>query len=397
MASQQANPGMCIDDLRDVELAPVNVKYTGEPMIDWDRRYECYRHVLDRATDSRRQHYEVVPFDGMFPWYRSQIQIHPSLMGYVDLVKWWNNHEEQTGQSSVLKILEVDCLRAPGEMHRQYKRNDHGKWILTDTNEDPWMEMKILGQFGGVHNVVTLQRVMRRADEPQHTYMAFPHYNGGELLNYIANREVPVEEDKVRDIFLEILEGVGYLHSLGVCHRDISPENVLSSTDAKTIAITDFGMAKEAPLVPGFPLNSGIVGKPVYMAPEVQAGNRRRYNGIFADMYSLGMTLRVMLLSCYFHSKYKMEVSREEAIQQLDTHRQETGEISEAAIDCVRRLTQLDPCARPVVVPRSRRDVSILDHLWLGEHVPSSFPRESLALQMQINRRRQRNYLSAHQ
>ena len=41
-----------------------------------------------------------------------------------------------------------------------------------------------------------------------------------------------------------MLKAIGYLHSLGICRRDIKPQNVLIGPSDYTIYICDFGCAK---------------------------------------------------------------------------------------------------------------------------------------------------------
>ena len=43
----------------------------------------------------------------------------------------------------------------------------------------------------------------------------------------------------------QVLSGLGYLHSIGVVHRDITPQNLLLAADG-TLKIADFAVADDA-------------------------------------------------------------------------------------------------------------------------------------------------------
>lgn len=44
-------------------------------------------------------------------------------------------------------------------------------------------------------------------------------------------------------MFMQILQGIDYCHSLGILHRDLKPQNILVASDG-TIKIADFGLAR---------------------------------------------------------------------------------------------------------------------------------------------------------
>eukprot|EP01138_Halocafeteria_seosinensis_P001318 gb/GECG01001354.1/.p1 GENE.gb/GECG01001354.1/~~gb/GECG01001354.1/.p1 ORF type:complete len:241 (+),score=23.51 gb/GECG01001354.1/:1-723(+) len=203
MADQQGIAATTLEQLENITLDAVNIEYTGQQILQ-----RSGEERLHRAPMERRQHYVISPDGRMLPWYRTRRQISPSLMGYVDEVEYLNMEGERPLRS-VLKILQANCLRPPGRTHLQYNEHDQ----LCETLEDPWMEMKILKNFGGIHNIVDIERGMKKNESPRHTYLSFPYYNGGELLDYVANTGGPVAENMVRDIFLEILHGVANVNS----------------------------------------------------------------------------------------------------------------------------------------------------------------------------------------
>jgi serine/threonine protein kinase len=62
--------------------------------------------------------------------------------------------------------------------------------------------------------------------------------------------------------------GLHYLHSNGVCHRDLKPDNILLD-DEYNCKIIDFGFATELKGRHGSGFNTTWVGTTSYMAPEI--------------------------------------------------------------------------------------------------------------------------------
>lgn len=67
----------------------------------------------------------------------------------------------------------------------------------------------------------------------------------------------------------QILRSLAYIHSLGICHRDIKPQNLLLDPRTGVLKLCDFGSAKI--LVPGEPNVSYICSR-YYRAPELIFG-----------------------------------------------------------------------------------------------------------------------------
>ncbi|CAI0425279.1 unnamed protein product [Linum tenue] len=90
----------------------------------------------------------------------------------------------------------------------------------------------------------------------------------------------------------QICRALNYLHNVvGVCHRDIKPQNLLVNPHTHQLKICDFGSAKK--LVPGEPNISYICSR-YYRAPELIFGATEYTTAI--DMWSAGCVLAELLL-----------------------------------------------------------------------------------------------------
>ncbi|KAM0277173.1 hypothetical protein ACHAQH_006020 [Verticillium albo-atrum] len=95
--------------------------------------------------------------------------------------------------------------------------------------------------------------------------------------------------------FLQILNGVTYIHSSGLAHRDLKLDNVVVS-DKGIMKIIDFGSSHvfKYPFESSVIKASGIVGSDPYLAPEVLSGGK--YDAEAVDIWSLAIIFCCMSL-----------------------------------------------------------------------------------------------------
>ncbi|KAG1359201.1 Shaggy-related protein kinase theta [Cocos nucifera] len=101
----------------------------------------------------------------------------------------------------------------------------------------------------------------------------------------------------------QICRALAYMHGVvGVCHRDIKPQNLLVNPHNHQLKVCDFGSAKK--LVPGEPNISYICSR-YYRAPELIFGATEYTTAI--DMWSVGCVLAELLLGQLFHKRMSPE------------------------------------------------------------------------------------------
>lgn len=153
-------------------------------------------------------------------------------------------------------------------------------------------EAAILEDLGGTNDQIPTLYAYFQLDSQ--FYLVQEWIEGDTLTSKIKNQGVFSESD-VRDLLINLLPVLEYVHSKQIVHRDIKPDNIiLRHRDRKPVLI-DFGAVRESM---GTVVNSQgnftssiVIGTPGYM-PSEQAAGRPVYS---SDLYSLGVTAIYLL------------------------------------------------------------------------------------------------------
>jgi len=171
-------------------------------------------------------------------------------------------------------------------------------------------------------------------------YIVQEYCAGGNLSDMIRRerKEGGLSETRVKNIFIQLLQAVNYLHSMNIVHRDIKSENILlKERYTDEVRLLDFGLSR---LMPRAELLMTSVGTLDYKAPEVCA---RRPYGTACDCWSLGVVLYEMLsgeLPCLFTSDESVVAFANNGVTFTGS---KWNCVSEAAKDLISNLLVLEP------------------------------------------------------
>ena len=121
-----------------------------------------------------------------------------------------------------------------------------------------------------------------------HAYIAMEYFAAGDLRQRMKR---PLEPDVAVDYLRQIAAALEGIHAVGVLHRDLKPGNVMLRADG-TLALIDFGLAKQLELDAAITATGEIFGTPYYMSPEQGHGAETDER---SDIYSVGVILFEML------------------------------------------------------------------------------------------------------
>jgi len=121
-----------------------------------------------------------------------------------------------------------------------------------------------------------------------HAFILMEYFPSGDLRARMRRGIVPLA---AVGILRQMAAALAAIHAAGVLHRDLKPGNVMLRADG-TIALIDFGLAKQLTLDAEITATGEIFGTPYYMSPEQGHG---RDVDARSDVYSLGVIFYEML------------------------------------------------------------------------------------------------------
>ncbi|ELP92853.1 tyrosine protein kinase, putative [Entamoeba invadens IP1] len=144
---------------------------------------------------------------------------------------------------------------------------------------------------------------------PSHICMVSEFAEYGSLQDLIKHKKSDDIDMKLRvKMLLDAAKGILYLHTNGILHRDIKPDNILvfsiELNDDVNAKLTDFGSARNVNMMMTNMTFTKGIGTPVYMAFEIL--NKQHYKKP-ADVFSFAITMyeTISWIDPYLQEKFK--------------------------------------------------------------------------------------------
>lgn len=184
-------------------------------------------------------------------------------------------------------------------------------------------------------NVVETYAVYQNKDK---IYMIMELASGGDMLRYVRARGA-LSEHSARKFYIQMCDALDYLHSRGICHRDLKCENLLLDGDSN-IKLSDFGFARSFKSDKDH--SSTFCGSAAYAAPEVLQA--KPYDARAYDVWSSGVILFIFVCGFMpFDDTSIRELIRQQS-EKLKFPRGST--ISKECRTIVREILNVDPKKR---------------------------------------------------
>ena len=153
-------------------------------------------------------------------------------------------------------------------------------------------------------NIIKLYNFL---DKGNKWFIILEYCKGGDLAHLIKKRKC-FDEMTCKEYITQLSDGLKYLRSVNIMHRDLKPQNILFDDDFETLKIIDFNFSTR---LEHDDLAKTLCGSPLYMAPELLDRDCESYTWK-TDLWSVGIILYEMLYSKnpYFDIKNVIKLSR---------------------------------------------------------------------------------------
>jgi len=201
---------------------------------------------------------------------------HPTIVRYFN--SWIEKEEENQGVDHYGESILFKQQQLQQQQHQQQQIKDNESNLSCNN----YIESNINVNYNNNN-----QNNQNNNNNKYFLYIQMEFCKYGTLRNILNNRK-QVNILQSREIIKQVLIGLQYIHSQGVIHRDLTPDNIFVCEEPLTVKIGDFGLAitSEALLNNQKQQNSKGVGTFLYSSVEQEDGKNYDQK---CDVFSLGV------------------------------------------------------------------------------------------------------------
>ncbi len=304
-------------------------------LIFGETRMKLYAVKLEEKTRWMKVLKETLNYSSLLDFYDIKEPIGEGKFGFVRLAT-----NRQKGKSVAVKMIKKSSL----------------------TSEEIGLirkEIEVL-KLCQHPNIIMLDDIF---ENTEYIYIVMEFLRGGNLSSFMGKHQHKIEEARVCGIIHSVAVALFYLHSYGIIHRDIKPDNIVmvDESEASDVKIVDFGLSKFVGPSEKCVEPYGTYG---YAAPEVLKSVPYDKS---VDVWSLGVVAYTLLWGKGpFEGGNEDEVSRKTVCEDPPFPPMNAcGKVSKKARDCIKRMLSKDPNARITLR-------ELLVHPWIGKHFPTA-------------------------
>jgi CheY-like chemotaxis protein len=263
--------------------------------------------IYEKIVEAEADDFLVKPFDGVELAMRVNLHLHKKFSEHNNLLTMGDESEAAQNVNSI--NIKRNCPYI-GEGVNNYIVIDSLGWSkasavykVVDKETHKLFAMKIIvfptAEQGEMMERFAMERdLIARCNHPHiisfHEkgtwgnvpYMIMEYFESIDLEEYLVSHGKMAYKPFCK-VALQLADALTHIHQNNIIHRDIKLKNILFNPEICDIKIADFGIAKH-PDFTSLTRTGYVMGTPMYMPPEVFAGDKATLS---SDIYSFGATM----------------------------------------------------------------------------------------------------------
>jgi serine/threonine protein kinase len=248
-----------------------------------------------------------------------------------------------------MNITVNNITKMPFKLEQKIREGAFGKIYKTRYNNQQLIVKKIKN---GVYNDIEFQisskiesnsnlcKCLYKYKTKTDTYLLFPYYEKGDLLDNILDKDL--DEERIKKYVYQMLKTIESLNKIGYVHLDIKPENFLLDK-YNDLVLADFSTIKKMDEFNEhklYPLEK-LVGTKAYIPPEFPL----HYYNEKSDIWSIGVCFYTLISNSGLYNDI-IEYQHDTLINNVDKLSIDKSILSYNGRYLLRRMLQISPLYR---------------------------------------------------